>query len=62
MKKSHGGKRPGAGRPATGRARVLISLRIEQESARRIDAHAKRTSAGKGQIVSDLGMTLPAED
>ena len=55
----HGGPRPGAGRPVTGRARVSKSLRILQEPARRIDAHAKRTGQSQGDVVSALGMTLP---
>lgn len=52
----HGGKRAGAGRKPTGAAKVLVAMRIDQDSANRIHSAAKR--AGKGKTQADIVQAL----
>ena len=45
--KSHGGKRQGAGRPKTGKARVLITAKVLQETKQEIESTRGELSVGK---------------
>jgi len=50
---NHGGKRPGAGRPKlpAAKRRVVLSVRVKQETRRAIERQARATRMSAGKVV-----------
>lgn len=55
---NRGGRREGAGRPALENKRVNFVVRIDPETAARIEAEAERLGVSKGKAVDLMVSTL----
>ena len=58
-KPPHGGARKGAGRKATGRTKVNLTVSIEPDAKARIDAKAARDGVSASSLVERWAMRLP---